>query len=349
MSKKVFISALDWGLGHATRCVPIIKQLLKNNNQVILGVTSITSEIFKEEFPNLQRVNMPEFNIKYSAFMPVWLSVLLNYFSFKNIVNIEKEFTKKIVKQFSLDVLISDSRYGLYSDKTKNIFITHQLWIKSPFFEKYINAINHLWLSNFDELWVPDFKDDVNNLTGKLSHHVLLNKTIKFIEPLSRLVITSDGKNNQYDLLFLLSGPEPKRSQLEKDVLKYLTNITDDKKKYCLVRGTNTSNLNLNHPSLTVFNLPSRIDLEKIISSSKTILCRSGYSTIMDLFNSQKNIYLVPTTGQTEQEYLANYLDGKFTFRKISKLSEIKLNFCAPKKMNYNISNENFLNAINNI
>lgn len=207
--EKVFISALDWGLGHATRCVPIIKQLLNNNHQVILGVTSITSEIFKEEFPNLQTVNMPEFNIKYSAFMPVWLSVLLNYFRFKNIVNIEKEFTKKIVKQFSLDVLISDSRYGLYSDKTKNIFITHQLWIKSPFFEKYINAINHLWLSNFDELWVPDFKDDVNNLTGKLSHHVLLNKTIKFIEPLSRLVITSDEKITSTIFCFSYRVPNP--------------------------------------------------------------------------------------------------------------------------------------------
>ena len=73
--KTIFISALDWGLGHATRCVPVIRELEKEN-KIIIGITSLTKNIFEEEFPHLQKVNVPGYNIKYSGFFPLWLKLL---------------------------------------------------------------------------------------------------------------------------------------------------------------------------------------------------------------------------------------------------------------------------------
>lgn len=303
--KTIFISALDWGLGHATRCVPVIRALRKNN-KIIIGVTPLTKIIFDEEFPDLQKIEVPAYNIKYSSFFPLWLKLFLDSPRIFSLIKKEKTLLEKIIDEHKIDVVISDNRFGLHSKKVKSIFITHQLFLKTPFANSYAQNINKKYILNFDEVWVPDFEDEKRSLSGELSHGKHFHKNIKYIGPQSRLA--KGIQQNKYDGLFLLSGPEPQQSILKNELL-----CLAEKNPQCRFALVSTQNTKQETRNIEIFNCPDKVKLSQLINQSETIFCRSGYSTLMDLHVlEKKEIVLIPTPGQTEQEYLAEYWQKKF-------------------------------------
>lgn len=323
MSKRILVAPLDWGLGHATRCVPLVKALLKQGHEVMLGVTPLTDKILKTEFPQLARFDVPSASIEYSTILPVWTSILLDYRRLKGIVERETAVAEKIVKENKIDVIISDNRYGFYCKGIKNIFVTHQLWIKSPVMEKSANSINHTYMKNFDEVWVPDSADEKNNLSGELAHGRKPEVNVRYIGILSRLEYRRADAEKPYLFTFLISGPEPKRTLFEEEVVNYL-NVY--KGKFALVRGTDQpSRFIMRNLNCDVFDMPDKATLETILSNSKMVVSRSGYSTLMDLYRMKRPAFLYPTSGQTEQQYLASWMDGKSGFKRIRKVEEIAI------------------------
>lgn len=317
-NKTIFIAPLDWGLGHATRCVPIIKELLKHN-RVILGVTPLTKQILSEEFPDLKKINVPAYEIRYSKFLPLWIKLA---FSFPRISKIIKEESKtliKIIEEEKVDVVISDNRFGLHSKKAYCVFITHQLFLKAPLFENFAQKQNKKYILNFDEVWVPDYNANdastslatITTLSGELSHGKHYHKHVKYIDPQSRLTdVICEVEKNKFDYLILLSGPEPGRSMLEEKLLK---KIQHSEKKIALVRGSRNQHSFAKNQSIQVFDFPTKEELKKLILSSEKIICRSGYSTLMDMhLLGKKELILIPTSGQSEQEYLAEYWQKHF-------------------------------------
>ncbi|MBA3662945.1 MAG: hypothetical protein H0W61_01885 [Bacteroidetes bacterium] len=319
--KTIFISALDWGLGHATRCVPIIRRLEKDN-KIIIGLTPLTKEIFETEFPFIEKINFPAYNIRYSSVLPVWLKLLADWPRISFVIKKEQILLEETIDKYKIDVVISDSRFGLHSKKAKTIFITHQLFLKAPFANRIAQQKNKKFILNFDEVWVPDFEDEGTSLSGKLSHDVHYHSNIQYIQPQSRLLKTS-ATTAAYDCLFILSGPQPQQ-QIFSELI-----ITKIKANPALKFAMVCSNkLNFAHENTSVFISPNAASLSEIICSSKKIICRSGYSTLMDLHTLDKqNIILVPTPGQTEQEYLAEYWAHNFGALSLpqSKFSTLKL------------------------
>jgi predicted glycosyltransferase len=316
--KVIFYGALDWGLGHATRSVPIIKELLKNNT-VILGITPLTKPVFDEEFPGLKQIELPAYRVRYSTIWPLWVKLGWSAPRITRIITKENEQLKKIIEENKIDVVISDNRFGLYSDKIHSVFITHQLFLKAPVFEGWSNSVNQNYILKFNEVWVPDFENDtslseVKTLSGELSHGKHFHKNVKYIGPKSRLNdVISPIEKDKYDLLILLSGPEPTRTELEK---KLLEKFKDSSKKVVLVRGSDPDSYRdgvRSSESIEIFNLPGKEKLKELILSSRKIICRSGYSTLMDMHAlSKKDLILIPTPGQTEQEYLAEHWKERF-------------------------------------
>lgn len=330
-NKVIFFGALDWGLGHATRSVPIIRQLLKNNT-VILGVTPLTKIIFDEEFPDLKKIDLPAYDIKYSSVFPLWVKLGLSAPRITRIIADENKKLEKIISENKIDVTISDNRFGLYNEKVHSVFITHQLFLKAPVFENFGSKLNQNYISKFNEVWVPDFDTSASSveqesLSGELSHGKnLFHKNIKYIGPQSRLhdVITEVEKD-KYDYLILLSGPEPTRTELEKRLLKI---AAVSNKRIALVRGFGFRVSGLKLDNVTAFDFPKKEELKKLILSSKKIICRSGYSTLMDMhLLGKKELILIPTPGQSEQEYLADYWKNKFNSEHLpqNKISNFKL------------------------
>lgn len=304
--KRVLISPLDWGLGHATRCIPVIRTLLKNNNNVVIAAEGAQEILLKEEFPNLEFIHLAGYRIRYQSSGSFVLQMLKQIPKILNAIRQEKESLASIIKKHHIEVVISDNRYGLYNKNVYSVFITHQLFIKVPFFKNLAKAINHSFIRKFNACWVPDHKGE-NNLSGELSHGNHLPSNVIYIGPLSRFSKASDSDKRTYKYKFIaiISGPEPQRSLFEQKITDALLGSGEP---CCLIRGLpghtqNSGSTNL----LEIHDHLSAKELQVKIENSEIVIARSGYSTIMDLHALNKKAIYIPTSGQTEQEYLAKY------------------------------------------
>lgn len=313
--KTILIAPLDWGLGHATRCVPLIRQL-SESNRVIVGVTDLNRDFFRQHFPQLQHVELPSYRIRYSSTWPAWLKILQQFPTIKKVIQNEQQLLDQLVKDLQLEVVISDNRFGLYNAATRNVFITHQLNVRSPFFMNLAGKINRSYIHRFNEVWVPDHENANQRLSGWLSDRSGIHIPVKYIGPQSALQHLTDHRlpQKKTDYLLLLSGPEPQRTLLEKQLVE---RFRATKQHIVLVRGSKTAK-SLQAGNVSVIDLASGAQLRRLILSAETILCRSGYSTLMDLhLMGKKNLILVPTPGQTEQEYLAEHWERQFGARRL--------------------------------
>lgn len=317
---KILIGALDWGLGHTTRIIPIIDHLLKEGHTIILGAGKNQINIYKEHFPDLILEKLPNANPIYFGKKTQFLSVLIFIPKFLFSIWSEKQYVKKLIKKHNIEKIISDNRYGLYNSNTINIIITHQLSLIPPkpatFLSGFINRKIADLINHFDECHIPDHEGQLS-LSGKLSiPSVPLKCLTKHIGPLSRLTLINTSSKEEYpELLILISGPENQRTWFEKNIRKALKK-NPKPLSYHIVRGLPYE------PKNKIPNSSNHLeasDLKAYINHAKYIICRSGYSTIMDLVLLKKTAMLIPTPGQTEQIYLASYLEKKQWFLKTSQ------------------------------
>lgn len=299
-------------MGHASRCVPIIKNLCENN-KVILGISPLNAGFFEMHFPQLQKVQLPSYNIRYSKYLPAFFKLLLQVPRVYRVVQKERIQLQRLIRQHAIDLVISDSRLGCYSKQVKSIFITHQLNLKVPYLTKLANAIHQKWMRHFTEVWVPDFENPAQRLSGQLSDPSNVQVPVFFIGPLSALQQQGVQTNtSRIDTLILLSGVEPQRSVLEK---KLIHAFKASSQRIVLVRGTEKK-MEVEAKGMEVHNLAFGKTLSELISNAGRVICRSGYSTLMDLHRlEKKKLVLIPTPGQSEQEYLAAYWAQKFQAR----------------------------------
>jgi len=297
--KRILVAPLDWGIGHATRCIPIINALIVNNYEVILAADGRPLHLLSTEFPQLEIIRFAGYNIKYPTYLPMSVSLLLQ--TPKLLQNIRKENNTlaDIITDYKIDGVISDNRFGLYSKTVPCIFITHQLQIQSPYFTDSIRNFNYKYINKYDACWVMD--DEKVNLAGNLSKPETLPNNTTYIGAQSRF--EKQETERKYDYLAIVSGPEPQRTILENGLIKALK---DRNEKSLIVLGKPEINTTEKTGNLTIKSHLNAKDLNTAIAQSELIICRPGYSTVMDLAKLEKKAIFIPTPGQTEQEYLAN-------------------------------------------
>ena len=317
ITKNILVAPLNWGLGHATRCIPIIRALEENGFNPIIASDGVALAILQKEFPHLQALVLPSYEIEYakngSNFK--WKMLKNTPKMIEAILN-EKKIVKKWVTEYDLFGIISDNRLGVFNKKIQSVFITHQLNVLTGNTSWFTSKMHQMAIKKFDECWVPDF-EKAPNLTGKLGHLKNADFKVKYIGPLSRL--NKKDLPIRYDLMILLSGPEPQRGMLEEQ----LTNqIKDYQGKVIFIKGKIESEQIMEEiGNVTYYNFMNTEALENTFNESKLVLCRSGYTTVMDLAQLDKKAFFIPTPGQYEQEYLAKKLkkDGLIPFAKQEK------------------------------
>lgn len=322
---RILICPLNWGLGHATRVVPIIHEIIQLKYDVIIAADGIALDFLKQEFPSVKVIQFKSYQVKYSkksnqVFKMFFLLLRLIYWTIK-----EHIVLKKLIAHEKVNVVISDNRFGLWNKSIYTIFITHQLRVIFPgilkLFEPAYQYLLKKIIEQYNECWIPDFNGKVN-LSGQLSHLKKTYPNTYFIGPLSRF--SNKSNNNsiefEYDFLFILSGPEPQRSIFESICIQ---SVKNSKQRIALVRGINTDSNKTENTNITFFGMLNSNNLLELIQRSEYIVCRSGYSSVMDLVALKKRAILIPTPGQTEQEYLAKYLDESafFPFQKQNDFS----------------------------
>ena len=318
--KRILVAPLDWGLGHATRSIPVVRELLKRGYEVILGSNGRPLALLRKEFPDLETIELPPYDVRYPTGNIYW-NISIQIPQILRALLKENRLIARLVHEKKIDGIISDHRLGCRHPEIPNVIIAHQLHLRvgNPFIEWAVRKIHYAVLRRFQECWVPDYSEADKSLGGELDHPPLDLPVTRYVGPLSRL-----GKLDlpeEYGLLILLSGPEPQRTRLEERLREQALRLSE---KVLLVQGlTDSEKRTETLGNLTTVSYLTSDALEKAIAGSGFVVCRSGYSTLLDLASCDKRALLIPTPGQTEQEYLAAFLAEKrlFAFRMQSEVN----------------------------
>ena len=370
-SSRVLVAPLNWGLGHATRCVPIIKGLLADGHKVVIAADGYPLRFLRREFPHLEWVEFEGLKVEYSDSESQVGAMLRQLPSFLRGIWREHKELKRIVEAYDIDVVVSDNRFGLWCRDAYSVYMTHQLMVKMPrglqWMERCVWRLHRWFIKHYDECWVPDVEGE-DNLSGDLSHKYPLLKNTRFIGVLSRFsaekveweAVRVEAEaldlKERYDVVAVLSGPEPHRTNLEREITDYRLQITDSSQRSTvdgqqaltpsgqalvplkqgdnkivdvqfsfLILSPKAQRPSVPHFSLLIVqglpeddlrlaehrdgvdyipHLPTEL-LQWYMQEAKEIVCRSGYSSIMDLYTIGRKAHLIPTPGQTEQIYLA--------------------------------------------
>jgi UDP:flavonoid glycosyltransferase YjiC (YdhE family) len=313
-SKKILVVPLDWGLGHATRDIPLIYEILNAGCDVVIAAEGKHAALLQQEFPQLTILPLPGYRIQYAQ--KGWLfgwKIIQQIPKILRSVRHEQQWLQDVVKTHDIQGVISDNRFGLYHQDIPCVFISHQLLIKTPFggfTERLLQKLNYKYIRRYSACWVPDFAGD-NNLSGILGHPRKLPPNTTYIGCLSRFK-PRENVARLYDLLVLISGPEPQRSNLEKLILEQIKELPI---RALIVSGRpDAPQRQQITPNVLQVNHLNAQELNDAMLASGMVLSRSGYTTLMDLAKLNKKAILVPTPGQSEQEYLGTYLMEKGYF-----------------------------------
>jgi len=311
--QTILVAPLDWGLGHATRCVPLIHQFLNQGHRVVLAGQGVSLQFLQQEFPKLPAVALKGALIRYSGKQNLFLDLFLQMPKFGFSMVAEHWRLRRLVKVWNITQVVSDNRYGLWNSKTRNIFITHQLFIRLPKSFKWMEFLLHgftrMLISRFDECWVPDFENQEDSLSGELSHGKKRPKNLRYIGPLSRFqdfqpTEASSSAVEIPDVLVLVSGPEPFRNRFQQQMELRFAQSTE---KVLLICGKPGNELRVTGCGLRVVSHLPTYELHPLLKHTPKIITLAGYSTLMDLHAMQRAAELIATPGQTEQEYLVEW------------------------------------------
>ncbi len=315
--KRILICPLNWGIGHASRCVPIINELLRQGQEVIIAADKTPLHFLQEAFPKLEFLIFPGFEPQYSSRKTQLFKTLTSIPALANTAIKDHKLLEYLVKAHHIDAVISDNRFGAYSNQVPSVFITHQLHISLPgltiLARPFVDGLNKYFIQRYSTCWIPDYESDPN-LSGKLSHPAPSEINTVYIGPLSRFPQPGPKTTStkKFDLLILLSGPEPQRSMLETKIINMIHRLSLN---ICILRGKPGSKQTLKQTqNLKIYNHASDKQIINLMNASDLVLARSGYSTIMDLVVLNQKACFVPTPGQTEQEYLARLMKDRGWF-----------------------------------
>ncbi|MDO5606900.1 MAG: glycosyltransferase [Capnocytophaga sp.] len=326
MQKRILVAPLNWGLGHATRCIPIIKALSECGFTPVIASDGVALALLRKEFPEVESIELPSYQIKYAKKGKFFkLKMIMDSDKLIKAINKEHKKLKEIVKTHRIDGVISDNRMGLYHKKLPCVFITHQLRVLSGNTTWISTKLHQAFIKKFDACWVPD-TEGKPNLTGKLGHLKKTKLPLKYIGALSRL--EKRDLPQIYEYMILLSGPEPQRTMLDELLTAQLENVGE---KVLFVRGFIEEEQKTEQKGNVLFyNFMNSEQLEEAFNQSGFVVSRSGYTTVMDLAKLEKKAFFIPTPGQFEQEYLAEKLDengivpyckqDKFSLEKLQKI-----------------------------
>ena len=311
---KILIAPLNWGLGHATRCIPLIRQYIAQGDDVVLGGDGESIMLLRRTFPDLRVLDLPPLKLRYAHntqqrgfYIPALLTLI-------RFTIADHYYLRQRLAMEHFDLVISDNRFGLFSRQTRCVYMTHQLYVLLPkrlkIFQPFARAIHACIYKRYHEVWVPDYADYNNNLAGKLAHGHRFDRKAKYIGPLSRFStsiahIPNSLSEIQYPIMAILSGLEPQRTLFEQELIK---RFQGSREPVLIIRGKLSGPMTTTHiGAVTIVPYMRDNELLPLMQQAKKIIVRSGYSTIMDLsvLNLLEKAEFHPTPGQSEQEYLA--------------------------------------------
>lgn len=290
-NKRILISVLNWGMGHVSRSIGIIYQLIKQENTVIIACDDSQKKIFSEYFPELQFISHEGYPFQFDGKGNFRWDLTKRLSKLKTRLTEERKQVTSYVGQHNIDVVLSDHRYGFLSKDVPSVFITHQVNLPVKWYEKIVDSFHKRLMSSFRFIWVLDFDD--SRLAGRLSQVDKNDKCIH-IGPYSRFMLYDKVISKSATQLLVASGP-----------IIYAQLFVDNQ-----LDKQSAVNLKVIAPTDVV--VPR--EFERVANNwhsqdqaflvAQKIISRPGYSTIMDAHFLECETEFYPTPGQEEQIYL---------------------------------------------
>ena len=321
---KVLVAPLDWGLGHATRCIPVVREFLRQGAQVELAVVKANARLLREAFPDLRQRLAPSYNVVYPRHgynMGLWL--LKNSVHLNSVMRFEHRFVEELVARYHYDLILSDNRFGFYSRNAKSIYMTHQRRIAFPKALSAVEPLGQLWhasvMKRFDEVWVPDYETPPG-LAGNMSHVAHCPRPLKYVGALSRFSEIDEAKVDDstdcvgvlsgsvpsFKFVAVVSGVEPARSRFEEKLKQAFLKISGN---HCIIQGRPAAGIKTwTEGNVQFFTHLPDADFAKVVQGAEWVVSRGGYSTVMDMAYLGAKCVFVPTPGQYEQIVLGDEL-----------------------------------------
>jgi UDP:flavonoid glycosyltransferase YjiC (YdhE family) len=314
--KQILIAPLDWGLGHTTRCIPLMRHLRASGHSVTLAGNENQRSFIEETFPGIETIHLEGYNVSYGSTAGGFMfSIFKQIPGLLKAIRLEHDWLARITKTRHFDGIISDNRYGLFHSTIPSVFITHQLQVRTGMGDAtdgILRNLHYRYINRFRQCWVADLPE-APGLGGSLSHPNVLPARTEYLGLLSQFTPVDDRKaNDAKHLLILLSGPEPQRTLLSGFLWDQ---VKDHEGKVVFVEGSGKAAAPPDiPPQISYYKQLTAGELTPLLQQAEMVICRSGYSTLMDLVAFGKKAILIPTPGQTEQEYLAKKLkaEGRF-------------------------------------
>lgn len=355
---KIIYGVCSWGLGHATRSLPVIRKLIEEDNELTIISNDRSLELLKKElgeeidyfdiqdYPMLLSENSRQFMAKSIVYWPSFIARMESGL----------QSLKKILENKKYDRIISDGRYDIYSRKIPSFFISHQMRIMNPLrikmFERGSEIFNLFFFKRFAGVIVPDYKED--SLSGELSHNLgrIDENKLHYVGALSDFKKKNAKKDIDY--LISISGPEPQRTMLEEIILKQVEGLDGN---IVITLGKSENFEKFVNKNVETRSFLTKEEREDYLNRAELIVSRSGYSTIMDLAVIGKKALMIPTPGQIEQEYLGYYHNNMGTFYSVNqnRIDVVKDSKIAKKttgikrKCDVNKTVENIIEIVNTV
>ena len=313
---RILVAPLNWGLGHATRCIDLVNRLLARGDEVVLGGDGISLRRLRMAFPSLRVVELAPLELRYSNGRRQTWAMLRALPQIVRASIADHRLLQEAVRREGIDEVVSDNRFGCFVKGVRCVYMTHQLYIRLPrgwrWAEGMAYRLHRLVWKRYDEVWVPDYEDERESLSGALSHRRtgLPSASIRYIGPLSRLTPSCE-RDTRYDVVALLSGLEPQRTVFERTIRE---RYADSEERVLIIRGRiGEPQVEWHNGNMTVVPQMDDSSLVRVLQGARKIICRSGYSTVMDLaaIGVLDKAEWIPTPGQPEQEYLAEHLNRR--------------------------------------
>lgn len=307
---RILVAPLDWGLGHSTRCVPIIQRLLALGALPIIGADKGPLALLRQEFPRLEWVRLPGVEVRYSKGSTQLWSMARQFPAMLRSVQAERAAFDRIRQQVRLDAVISDQRFGVRSAELPSVLITHQAFPFTPFAQRALRKLNLRHMARFDRCWIMD-EPEAPGLAGELSHGPGLPVHARYVGTVSRMR-PMPRPEQRYRVVAVISGPEPQRTLLEQRLRDALAALPGE---HLLVLGQPQQPRDEQRGRVRVRSHLGGLELAAALQGAELIVSRSGYTTLMDLAAIGRSALIIPTPGQEEQEYLGRLhaRTGRFT------------------------------------
>ncbi|MDD2984183.1 MAG: glycosyltransferase [Crocinitomicaceae bacterium] len=317
--QKILFSALNWGMGHVSRSIGLIRELIAQKNQVIVACDESQRPVFESYFPELQFVNHRAYPFNFSGRGSFASDLFDNRKQLLARFVEEQIEVESYISSFQIDLVISDHRYGFFSKTKPSIFVTHQINLPLKWFQFLAQSYHHGLLRNFSQIWCMD--DENQSLAGKLSQNTI-KKPVEYIGWFSRFEeqeIQQEISLESKKILAVGSGPNPYAQQFLEEIIEFAREY-DGKVKCIIPMEEEVKSIPENLEIIVSANWK---EMESYFNQCDVLISRAGYSTLMDLKKLHKIAILVPTKGQLEQVYLREFHQESAEWKFVSSLKEI--------------------------